>query len=394
MRRPMMHSIGVPAWLIGLLLGVWLSVWPSAWLPTASADEQAETQLAEVNAAIAEIQDWLDSAERDLGEQEQALRRLNRRITEREQTIADNRSAIRAAETELDGLQSRASTLEQSLEAQQALVARAVRASWMSGRDSRLKLLLNQEDPARAARMLHYYAHFNRSRLEQIDSYRDDIESLAQTREAITNTREDLQTHNETLSEQLASLAAERDQQAEIIAELQQLMAGRSNELEDLLADREELEALVEEINRIIVDIPAPEDMQPFADARGAMPWPLQGRVLSSFGQSYSDGNMVRQGMIIAAEQGTPVRAIHHGRVVFADWLRGSGLLTVVDHGNGYISLYGHNAVLNKQSGDWVNRGEPVGTAGRDAGTGSAGVYFEIRHNGQPQDPVNWFVPR
>jgi len=152
------------------------------------------------------------------------------------------------------------------------------------------------------------------------------------------------------------------------------------------------LQALVDQINNAIVDIPETADLMPFADARGRMPWPLNGAVLASFGQTYSNGQLRRQGLIIAAEPGTAVRAIHPGRVVFADWLRGSGNLVVVDHGNAYLSLYAHNQQLTKQAGDWVNRGEALALSGHDAGNGQAGLYLEIRRNSQPQNPADWLA--
>jgi len=123
------------------------------------------------------------------------------------------------------------------------------------------------------------------------------------------------------------------------------------------------------------------------------MPWPLTGAVRASFGQTYSSGQLRRQGLIIATEVGTAVRAIHPGRVVFADWLRGSGNLVIVDHGNSYLSLYAHNQQLTKQAGDWVNRSEALALSGNNAGDGEPGLYLEIRRNSQPLNPADWLTP-
>lgn len=356
--------------------------------------EEAEAELAAVETAISEIRQWLNSAERELDAEETALREITDRLRRNEQRIAENRTAIADTEAERETLQQQEQHLEARLLEQEAVVASALRASWISGNDSLLKVLLNQQDPGVAPRMLRYYQDFNQSRLEQIRLYQQDLQALSDTREAIAQRSEQLGQSNQQLQAQLESLAEDRAAQEQAITDLQTAMSGRDRELEELMADREALQALIEEIRRIVIDIPAAEDLAPISEARGELPWPLQGPVLSAFGARYSDGNMVRQGLIIGAEEGSPVRAVHHGRVVFADWLRGSGLLVVVDHGEGYISLYARNASLNKEAGEWVNRGEPVGTAGSDAGTGSPGLYFEIRHNGQALDPVNWFVPR
>lgn len=357
-------------------------------------DTQPEEQLDAVNQAISRIEQWLGAAENTLSTQEQSLRQLGRDMESRETRIRSNQEQILALENELAGLRERENRLEQDITQQQALVGEAVRASWMTGRDSMLKLLLNQQDPAQINRMLHYYDHFNSARLQQINRYRDTLLALDDTRDDIARNRSSLEQQTAGLERELAALADDARQRQVLIAELEAEMAARGGELEQLTQDREHLEALIEEINRIIVDIPPPEDLLPFAESRGQLPWPVAGRPLNRFGATYSDGNMIRQGIIIAAAEGTPVRAVHHGRVVFADWLRGSGLLVVVDHGGGYITLYAHNQALDKQSGDWVNRGEPVATAGSNAGMNSPGVYFELRHNGTPRDPVQWLVPQ
>lgn len=355
-----------------------------------AAEEPPQERLEAVNAAIGQIEQWLDETSESLSNEEQSLRRIQHDISEREQDITANRQRISALQAELQELQSEAGALEASIRDGQTQVARAVRASWMTRSDSPLKLLLNQQDLSRSSRMLRYYDAFNEARVARIEAWREDLEALQRTREQIASRQQALNGENRALEQQLAALNRDRAQRQTLISELQEQMDERSNTLESLQEDREQLEALIEEINRIIVDIPAPEEAAPFDAARGEMPWPLPGQPANRFGESYSDGNLRRQGIIIAGEPGTPVRAIHQGRVVFADWLRGSGLLVVVDHGGGYISLYAHNGALDKSSGDWVNRGEPLATAGTNAGMDTPGIYFEIRHNGTPRDPVNW----
>ena len=160
--------------------------------------------------------------------------------------------------------------------------------------------------------------------------------------------------------------------------------------LEQLTEDRARVEELIKQINDAIASIPPPEQLTPFSEARGRMPWPVNGRALNNFGESYSDGNLHRQGLVLAADAGSPVRAVHPGRVVFSDWLRGSGLLVVVDHGDGYLSLYANNQTLVKNTGDWVNRGEAVATAGDNGGLNQPGIYFEIRRHGEALDPAAW----
>jgi len=356
--------------------------------------EQPDAQLEAVNKAISAIETWINDAANNRSQLENDLRTANRQIELLQQSIDNNQVAILSSQTDLETFKERSAELEQQKTAQQSLVAQALRASYMIGRDSSLKLLLNQEDPGPGARMLHYYAAFNASRLTQLAAYQQTLNELATTATGITETNNLLQARSNELEEQLVNLTRSQESRADILLALEVELASRSDQLEQLVLDRRHLENLIAEINRIISDIPAPEELMPFAQARGELPWPLAGTLLNSFGASYSEGNLQRQGIIINAAEGTAVRAIHPGRVVFSDWLRGSGFLVVLDHGQGYMSLYAHNRTLLKQSGDWANRGETIAAAGSNAGMDSPGIYFEIRHNGQAQNPVNWCVTR
>ncbi len=373
-----------------LLLSVALLASPAGM---AAEEPLPEEQLEQVGAAIAQIEDWLRTAASDRTELEQALRDSNAAIAANSTAILDTEAQILALREDQQQLEREQGELEQALASQEALVRETVRASYSSGRDSYLKLLLTQEDPSRGARMLRYYSDFNRARLEGITAYRATLESLDATALRLLATEQSLESSRKTLEDAQAALASETARREELLAGLAEEMAARSTELDQLREDQQRLESLVQQIRDVVINIPAPEDLAPFADARGRLPRPVDGEALNRFGESYSDGNLHRQGIVLGAAEGSPVRAVHPGRVVFADWLRGSGLLVVVDHGAGYMSLYANTGGLIKRNGDWVNRGEPLATAGRDGGSGQPGLYFEIRHNGQAQDPAQWWQP-
>ncbi len=374
----------------GVLLSLALLASPASM----AADEPLpEEQLQQVSVAIAQIEDWLREAASDRTALEQQLRDSNAAIASNRAAILDTEAQILALRQELQQLERQQSELEQALASQEDLVREALRASYSSGRDSYLKLLLTQEDPSRSARMLRYYSDFNRARLDGITAYRTTLQSLDSTAARLLVTEQALQGSRQTLEQAQTALATETTRREELLAGLAEEMAARSTELDQLREDQQRLESLVQQIRDVVINIPAPEDLAPFADARGRLPRPVDGEALNRFGQSYSDGNLHRQGIVLGAAEGTPVRAVHPGRVVFADWLRGSGLLVVVDHGAGYMSLYANTGSLIKRKGDWVNRGEPLATAGRDGGSGQPGLYFEIRHNGQAQDPAQWWQP-
>ncbi|MES3007230.1 MAG: peptidoglycan DD-metalloendopeptidase family protein [Pseudomonadota bacterium] len=356
----------------------------------AATDPAPEEQLTQVNAAISQIEDWLNSAANNRSSLETELRDTTQQITATSAAIAENQAAIGALETELELLAQRSTELEAARDAQQDLVKRAVRASYMSGSESYLKLLLNQEDPSLSARMLRYYSDFNTERLSRIQAFRATLEELEITATSIAEASQTLLTRQSELDTQVATLNDSRATRQSLLKELDSDIAARSGELAQLTEDRARVEELIKQINDAIASIPPPEQLTPFSEARGRLPWPVNGRALNRFGESYSDGNLHRQGIVLAADAGSPVRAVHPGRVVFSDWLRGSGLLVVVDHGDGYLSLYANNQTLVKNTGDWVNRGEALATAGENGGMDQPGLYFEIRRHGEALDPAVW----
>lgn len=377
---------------VALLCAV--TVYGAAFAAEETADDPApEEQLTQVNAAISQIEDWLNSAANNRTSLETELRGTTQQIAATSAAIADNQTASAALEAELELLAERSAELEAAQAAQQELVKRAVRASYMSGRVSYLKLLLNQEDPSLSARMLRYYSDFNAERLSRIQAFRATLEALEVTATRIVEASQTLLSHQNELDAQVAALNDSRATRQSLLQELDSDIAARSGELEQLTEDRARVEELIKQINDAIARIPPPEQLTPFSEARGRLPWPVSGRALNSFGASYSDGNLHRQGVVLAADAGSPVRSVHPGRVVFSDWLRGSGLLVVVDHGDGYLSLYANNQTLVKNTGDWVNRGEALATAGENGGMDQPGLYFEIRRHGEALDPAIWCEP-
>ncbi len=349
-----------------------------------------EEQLAQLNSAISDIEAWLNSAANNRSALETQLRENTQQIDRIREQVAENRNVIASLQAQLSNLNERSAALELEKATQETLVKQAVRAAYVSGQEPYLKLLLNQQDPARSARMLNYYERFNRERLARVQEFRETLSELLATRAQIEASTVERDATQAQLQVQLDSLDTEQAQRNTLLAALKDDIATRSGELQQLSEDRGRLEALIAKIQEAIASIPPPEQLTPFAQSRGKLPWPVAGTALNRFGAAYSDGNLHRAGIVMGAEIGSPVRAVHPGRVVFADWLRGSGLLVVVDHGEGYLSLYANNQSLVKRKGDWVNRGEALATSGENGGTGSPGIYFEIRHNGQAQDPALW----
>jgi septal ring factor EnvC (AmiA/AmiB activator) len=193
--------------------------------------------------------------------------------------------------------------------------------------------------------------------------------------------------------ERLKQISQARDERHLALADINKGIATQSDQITRLQGEAESLEALVAELTRVLADLPI-NDSTRFVDRRGQMNWPADGRLTRKFGQSRADGHLRWEGVLLAAGAGTEVRAVHHGRVVFSDWLSGMGLLVVVEHGDGYLTLYGHNQDVVSEVGEWVNPDSVIAHVGDSGGQATSGLYFEIRKNGQPVDPHSWIAAK
>jgi septal ring factor EnvC (AmiA/AmiB activator) len=258
------------------------------------------------------------------------------------------------------------------------------------GQQGQIKVLLNQESPDTVARMMAYYRYFFAARNELLNEYREILVELQATEQRIAIALESLGQQQATLAEQQQRLEQAQKNRQLAVAALNESIAGKGAELKQLEQDRKELQDLLDAIEEAVVNLQVPDNYQPFSSARGNMPWPVPGRASHRFGNSRNEGKMRWQGVRIPGKAGTPVRAIHHGRVVYADWLRGLGLLIIIDHGDDYMSLYAHNETLLKDVGEWVTAETPISTVGDTGGLDRPALYFEIRHKGKPTNPARW----
>src|SRR5690606_34075729 len=188
------------------------------------------------------------------------------------------------------------------------------------------------------------------------------------------------------------ALEAARVRRAQLLAALNRQLSAQQDEIERLRADERRLQRLLQELRTVLpeAELPSPGPQERFGALNGRLPLPLAGRIAAGYGEPKGIGDLTWRGIFIAAREGDPVRAVARGRVAFADWLRGFGLLLILDHGDGYMTLYGHNQALHRRTGDWVEAGETIAAAGNTGGAPAMGVYFEIRQNGVPHDPLQW----
>lgn len=262
--------------------------------------------------------------------------------------------------------------------------------------------MLNQEEFSKSARILHYHKTFTQAQFDIIASFRKTFDEIQAVNQKIQSNTNDLKNEKLMLRNALQAVNDSKIKRELALTQLRADITSRGAQLDQLEIDQGQLQALIEQINRAVAEISAAAQHFPFDSLHSKLLMPVAWQLINLFGSRYGDGDLSRQGITIEVSEGTPVQAVHSGRVVFSDWLRGSGLLVIVDHGQGYMSLYGANQALSKQAGDWVGAGDIVSASGianglagnRENSQTRPGIYFEIRHHGEAQDPAQWLSQR
>lgn len=375
--------------LLALLLALCL-------LPTGQAAEeegleartrqlnQVKTRIESLNRTLRSTENERDQQSRALRETEQEIGKIARRIRVTGQSLERQKRLLAELEAERADARLRLDTHRSSLEQQ-------IRAAYAMGRQEKVKILLNQQDPAVVSRVMVYYDYFNAARIEQMGRIEASLRELQRIGREIVQEEQRLQQLQAKNNQERTQLEAAQQGRQAIIARLERQLKDQGRELKDLKDDESQLTSLITNIQQALSDLPIdPAAHDPFRSRKGKLPWPASGRLVASFGSRREVGKLTWDGVMISAPEGREVRAIHHGRVAFADWLRGFGLLLIIDHGDGFMSLYGHNQSLFKETGEWVEPGEVVAQVGRSGGRTRSGIYFGIRHNGQPQNPKQW----
>lgn len=375
-------------WLPVTLLASWLV----GATPPALAEQDAATaelQLDRVREQIQALEKAVQRSVADRGESQRALREAElaaAKASKRVEALARERQQ---ASERLAALQAEERRGRARLAGEQDVLAQQLRVAYMSGREEWLRLVLSQQDPVDAGRQLVYYGYLTRQRSSLIDAVRQTIAELNATVAAATAERERLAALESEQRKRLGQLETARAERAVAVTKREQELQGRQGELTQLREQAADLESLVQELRQALAELNL-GGAEPFAERRGQLAWPADGRARHRFGQPRADGGLRWDGTLLAARTGSEVRAVHYGRVVFADWLNGMGLLVVLDHGDGYMTLYGHNQDLVRDVGEWVGPGEPLGHVGDTGGQAEAGLYFEIRKDGKPVDPKRW----
>ena len=355
-----------------------------------------EARLQKLRTRINTLQEKLNETRGQRDTVRDEVRDLERRIGKLLQTEKQTEARLHNNEKQLQNLKAQAARERGNLDTQRQQLRSQIRAAYVMGHQEYPKMLLNQESPASVARVLTYYQYLSRARSERIADIQSsllrldalDLQTQAQTRE--------LETVRASLQEQKTTLDTSRTRRSELLASLNRDVRSRSQEMDRLQADEKRLQQLVEELKTVAPETATlpPGHETRFSKLRGRLPLPTRGRIQAHYGTQKSVGQLKWRGLFIAGREGQNVNAVFRGQVVFADWLRGFGLLLILDHGGGYMTLYGHNQSLRKEVGDWAEAGEVIASVGNTGDTSQPGLYFEIRQNGDPRDPLIWCKAR
>lgn len=368
--------------------------------------DRAKRQLKDVAAERREVEGRRGAASR-------RLRELDERVNASSRALRDAESALQRQQAELEALQARREALDRRLGAQRDALAGLLRAAYTVGDDAPLKLMLSQDRIAEGNRLLAYHGYLQRDRARRIAALRTELAGLTTLERRIAASHAELKGARERQQAELARLEADRKARERAVAELDQRYRDRRDRERALGRDVKGLEKLLAQLRAAAARAEAARRAAAARAARdsgtgrrpdpvianaepirvGGLGWPLSGTLVTAYGAKLPDGRR-SEGVLIGAPSGTTVQAVANGRVVFAEWMTGYGLLCIIDHGDGYMSLYANNDGLLRDAGSDVQRGDPVATVGNSGGQDRPALYFELRRNGKPVDPRSWLQKR
>jgi septal ring factor EnvC (AmiA/AmiB activator) len=373
-----------------ILIVVWITLLTVA--PALAEPQTREQASAELKA----VRDQIDTLKEDIEDEGRRRSRAERNLAEVEKSEQKVRRELTSTRKQLRDSKARQADLERQSEAQRkelkkqrTALANQLRVAYINGNEEWLRVSLSQKDATSLGRRMTYYGYLSRQRRITIEKVGMALTQLEEIQVEISRELAQLGKFEAEATEKLAEIADTRKERAELVNKINADIRSKDAQIERLQAQASELTNLVEALAKVLPKMPD-IDAEPFAGQAASLSWPADGTVLKSFGDSRADGRLKWQGVLLGAPAGAVVRSVYHGRVVFSDWLDGMGLLTIIDHGAGYMSLYGHNQDLLKEVGEWVDPGEAIAHVGDSGGQVAAGLYFEIRKDGKPVNPKRW----
>ena len=363
-----------------------------------------QDELDNLRQRIINLQQELEKTSESKSEAADALRESERAISNSNRKLAELEAQQREAGETLGQLQQHGRQLEKDMQAQQTLLGKLLYQQYLGGKQEYLKMLLNNRDPNQMAREIQYYEYIARSRADWLQTLRANLDQLHTVADQTRQKSEEIAALQAEQVSQKETLEKDKRTHQQVLKKIALQLKQQRREIGRLQRDENRLAQLVQKLSRMLAQPKGkgvfsnnnlPDDRfdgSPFEQLRGKLTLPVKGDVSNKFGSARPDSTVLWKGLFLRAAANQPVKAVAAGRVVFADWLRGFGNLLILDHGKGYMSLYGNNETLYKQVGDVLRGGDIIAAVGNSGGNEESGLYFELRHEGQPMDPMKWIT--
>jgi septal ring factor EnvC (AmiA/AmiB activator) len=373
----------------GLILFLWL------FLPlNLAAEPSSAKKLEAVRGEISTLDKNLNLNKKTQAELQQQLKKQSLKVSEINRELNKLKQSIAVKDDELLNLQLEQGLTEQQQAQQLEALNQQIRSAFMNAQPSYLKILLSEQSPERVSRSNTYYRYFHTARQQQIEALQTTLLNLTEQEKAIYAVKKNL---GDLEQQQLAQQEALKQQTAEresTLAALNKKISGQDAQLSALRQEEKDLQSLLNALAKKAAQRPPPaaavKPNERFSGLSGKLQWPLTGKILASYGSQRNLDKLSWKGILIASDKGTSVKASADGRVVFADWMKGFGLLIIIDHGEQFMTLYGNNDSLLKNTGDTVKAGDVIAQSGDQGVRQIAGLYFEVRHKGSPTNPIQW----
>ena len=382
-----LNVIGFAAYLF-----IFCISFPSA--NAATTNEKLEIELDELNRELSKFRNFLSETEARSGEAEKLLRFSERELNVLINKIDKKKTSISKNRREVTLLEKKRRILVEERNLQSELIKKQIRLEYQRRDFDYLKFLLSQEEPSEISRMSRYFQSLNNARLEQMNKLKVGIDHTKIVEQELQESLNKIAAEVKQLSLEQASLQQRREERKEILGKFQLEIERTQRKIGDIEENKETLIAFLSELRSRYRQSKKSWNAEQFSEMRGKLPMPVEGKILHNFGDQRGDGKLKWQGLFIEAKRGSPVKSIYPGTVIFSDWFRGLGLLIIIKHGDGFMSLYAHNETLKKDAGDIVNPDDLIATIGNSGGQQKTGVYFEIRVQGEASNPIDWFAEK
>lgn len=353
---------------------------------SARASEQED--LARLRQRIAVLQQEMERTSESKSEAADALRDSERAISNSNRNLNNLAHRQQQATSDLAHLQRKSAQLKQDMQGQQAQLSVLLYQQYLGGRQEYLQLLFNNHDPNQAARDLQYYSYIARKQATLLNTLRSSLTQMNELTEQAKQKSDEISALQAQAFTQKKQLEQERHARQQVLLRIAQRIKRQNREIGHLQRNENRLSRLVDKLSQML----GQSGSSPFDALKGKLALPVKGRISNRFGTRRPDGTVLWKGWFLRAPSGQKVVAVAAGQVVFADWLRGFGNLLIIDHGKGYMSLYGNNETLYKQVGDILHGGDIIAAVGNSGGNEDSGLYFELRYKGKPIDPAHWIA--